>query len=88
MSPQSLVTHFRVPGIAVKVVNSYDAASLKVPVKVVKSVDFPTEGNPTKPKAENSKCQKAARKKTHTSYRTRDLCGVCQEDKDHVSTSI
>lgn len=37
------------PGIAVSVVNSYDAASENVPVSFVKSVDLPTEGNPTSP---------------------------------------
>jgi hypothetical protein len=31
------------------VVNSYAAASDRVPVRLVSKVDFPTEGNPTKP---------------------------------------
>jgi hypothetical protein len=38
-----------VPGIAVSVVNSYPAASEKVPVNFVNNVDFPTDGNPTRP---------------------------------------
>ena len=33
----------------VKVVNSYAAASLAVPVRVVRRVDLPTEGKPTRP---------------------------------------
>jgi len=37
------------PGIQVKVVNSYPATFEKVPVNLVKSVDFPTDGNPTSP---------------------------------------
>ena len=37
------------PGIQVKVVNSYEATFEKVPVIFVKSVDFPTDGNPTSP---------------------------------------
>mmetsp|Transcript_13993 Transcript_13993/g.41798 ORF Transcript_13993/g.41798 Transcript_13993/m.41798 type:complete len:282 (-) Transcript_13993:151-996(-) len=41
--------YFIVPGIAVSVVNSYAAASDLVPVKVVNSVDLPTEGKPTRP---------------------------------------
>ena len=41
--------HFIVPGIQVKVVNSYAAASLLVPVNVVNNVLFPTDGNPTNP---------------------------------------
>jgi len=41
--------HFIVPGIHVNVVNSYAAASLRVPVKVVSKVLLPTDGKPTKP---------------------------------------
>ena len=41
--------HFIVPGIHVNVVNSYAAASLRVPVKLVNNVDLPTDGNPTNP---------------------------------------
>lgn len=37
------------PGTAVRVVNSYAATSLKAPVSLVKRVDLPTEGKPTKP---------------------------------------
>ena len=37
------------PGIHVNVVNSYAAASLRVPVKLVNNVDLPTLGNPTNP---------------------------------------
>jgi hypothetical protein len=33
----------------VRVVNSYEAASEKVPVSLVSSVDLPTLGNPTSP---------------------------------------
>ena len=33
----------------VSVVNSYDAASEKIPVSDVSSVDFPTDGKPTSP---------------------------------------
>eukprot|EP00982_Pelagococcus_subviridis_P013652 31269-Pelagococcus_subviridis.AAC.13 len=33
----------------VSVVNSYAATSLNVPVSLFRSVDFPTDGNPTKP---------------------------------------
>ena len=36
-----------VPGIAVKVVNSYPAAKENVPVNLVNNVDFPTDGKPT-----------------------------------------
>ena len=35
------------PGMAVRVVNEYAAASLLVLVILDKKVDFPTEGNPT-----------------------------------------
>mmetsp|Transcript_16918 Transcript_16918/g.37597 ORF Transcript_16918/g.37597 Transcript_16918/m.37597 type:complete len:204 (+) Transcript_16918:545-1156(+) len=38
-----------VPGMAVRVVNSYPAARENVPVNFVSSVDLPTEGNPIKP---------------------------------------
>ena len=41
--------YFIVPGMHVKVVNSYAAASLFVPVKDVSNVDFPTLGKPTNP---------------------------------------
>ena len=41
--------NFIVPGIHVKVVNSYAAASLFVPVNDVNKVDFPTLGKPTNP---------------------------------------
>ena len=44
---RSLTLYFIVPGIHVSVVNSYAAASLLVPVSVVRSVLFPTDGNPT-----------------------------------------
>mmetsp|Transcript_19741 Transcript_19741/g.46785 ORF Transcript_19741/g.46785 Transcript_19741/m.46785 type:complete len:240 (+) Transcript_19741:544-1263(+) len=37
------------PGMQVSVVNSYEAASEKIPVSEVSSVDFPTDGKPTKP---------------------------------------
>mmetsp|Transcript_8949 Transcript_8949/g.31584 ORF Transcript_8949/g.31584 Transcript_8949/m.31584 type:complete len:254 (-) Transcript_8949:193-954(-) len=37
------------PGMAVRVVNSYAAASDSVPVSFVNSVDLPTEGKPTSP---------------------------------------
>lgn len=37
------------PGIQVKVVNSHWATSEYVPVNLDRRVDFPTEGNPTKP---------------------------------------
>ena len=39
--------YFMVPGMHVRVVNSYAAASERVPVRVVRSVLFPTDGNPT-----------------------------------------
>ena len=38
-----------VPGIAVRVVNSYPAAKEKVPVNFVNNVDLPTDGNPIRP---------------------------------------
>eukprot|EP00056_Hartaetosiga_gracilis_P006068 m.92737 g.92737 ORF g.92737 m.92737 type:complete len:318 (-) comp12366_c0_seq3:1173-2126(-) len=37
------------PGTVVNVVNSYAAASEYTPARLVSKVDFPTEGNPTKP---------------------------------------
>ena len=41
--------HLIEPGTAVSVVNSYAAASEYVPVRVVSSVDLPTDGKPTRP---------------------------------------
>lgn len=37
------------PGTVVRVVNSYAATSEYTPAKLLRSVDFPTDGNPTKP---------------------------------------
>lgn len=39
----------RTPGMHVNVVNSHSAISDFVPVNLVKSVDFPTDGNPINP---------------------------------------
>ena len=40
--------YFNTPGTTSKVVNAYDPVSLSASVKLFKSVDFPTLGNPTK----------------------------------------
>lgn len=45
LAPLYLIT----PGTQVRVVNSYAATFENVPVSLVKSVDFPTEGKPTIP---------------------------------------
>lgn len=37
------------PGTVVRVVNSYAATSEYTPARLLSSVDFPTDGKPTKP---------------------------------------
>ena len=45
-APLYLIT----PGTVVRVVNSYDATSEYTPARLVRRVDFPTDGNPVEKK--------------------------------------